>query len=369
MVRDLLYEKAEEITMIKKNHTVLALCATSFLIITACAPATGVAKPTAPAEKRDTETTADKKASNFEQWLAALKKEALDRGIRREVLQEALEGVQPTPAVIKPRHRQAEFSLSKAEYVQRLASERRFRDGMKKMAQHRALLRKVSGVYGVPEGYLLALWAIESDFGQGGGRHPVIEALVTQAWQSQRQEFFRKQLLAALTILDKEEMRSDELRGSWAGAMGQFQFIPTTYLDYAVDFNHDGHRNIWTDVEDALASAASYLARAGWRKNLGWGWRTEIPGDFDLSLAGLDRKKRLRDWRRLGLPQESGAGNLKTSLILPDGPEGQAFLVTDNLRVLMRWNRSLAFALAVGHLADRFEDALRTAAAQNSVAE
>lgn len=346
--------------MVKTGHTTILLFAILFLIISACAQTASIAKTPGPAEKTGTETSPHEEASDFQHWLAQLKKEALVQGIRQAVLQEALDGIQPTPVVIKPRQQQAEFSLTKSEYVQRLASERRFRDGLQQMTQHRTLLRKVSKAYGVPASYLLALWAIESDFGHGGRRYPVIDALVTQAWQSQRKPFFRKQLLTALAILDQEGMRSSELRGSWAGAMGHFQFIPTTYRDYAVDFNHDGHRNIWTDEEDALASAASFLARCGWNKNISWGWLIEIPQGFDRSLTGLNIKKSLNDWRRQGLPAVSGPDDLKASVVLPDGPEGQAFLVTDNIRVLMRWNRSLAFALAIGHLADRFEQAMHT---------
>ncbi|ABA89676.1 membrane-bound lytic murein transglycosylase B [Syntrophotalea carbinolica DSM 2380] len=358
-----------ESVVIHIQRSVVLLPATLLLLITACAPTPRIVetipepKSAAPADPDNRQNSAEQSSADFQTWLAELKTEALQQGIRPEVVQEALEGQQPAPAVLKPRHKQAEFVLSKSEYVRRLASETRFREGLRQMAQHRVLLRKVAETYGVPESYLLALWAIESDFGKGGSRHSVIGALVTQAWQSQRRNFFRKQLLAALTILDQEHMPSSALRGSWAGAMGHFQFIPTTYRDYAVDFDGDGHRNIWTDVGDALASAASYLVRAGWKKDRGWGWQVSVPQGFDVSLADLKNKKSLGDWRKLGLPAVSGADDLTASLILPDGPGGQAYLVTDNFRALMRWNRSVAFGLAVGHLADRFEKTSRTAAA------
>ncbi|MDD4456413.1 MAG: lytic murein transglycosylase [Syntrophotalea acetylenica] len=292
-------------------------------------------------------------------WLEDLGEEALAQGIREEVLHDALADLQPAPELLMPRHKQAEFALSKQEYVQRLASEQRFQAGLQRKDELRDLLQKIEWRYGVPEAYLLALWAIESDFGKGANRHPVIRALATQAWRSQRPAFFRKQLLAALQILDQERMPSEQLRGSWAGAMGHFQFIPTTYLDYAVDFNDDGKRDIWTDVEDALASAASYLARAGWQRQTAWGWRIDLPAAFDRTLADPGVKKSLADWRALGLPAVAGSDEVQAALLLPDGPQGPAFLVTDNLRVLMRWNRSVAFALAVGHLADRFEKADR----------
>lgn len=342
-----------------KLHDSAALTASAFLLLmTACAPTPRkVEQPLPPIV--EIEQTAEQQ--KFKIWLEELRQEAMAQGIRGEVLQDALDGLQPIPAVVTPRHKQAEFSLTKVEYVRRLASEHRFRAGLQKLAQHRELLEKISATYGVQTEYLIALWAIESDFGKGGGRYAVVDALATQAYQGQRQAFFRKQLLTALTILDEEQMRSEDLRGSWAGAMGHFQFIPTTYRDYAVDFNGDGHRNIWTDEEDALASAASYLARAGWAKDQDWGWQVALPENFDLTLADSDIKKSLRDWRELGLSVSGGADDLIASLILPDGPGGQAFLITGNFRTLMRWNRSSAFALAVGTLADRFKQAAEAA--------
>lgn len=338
-----------------KLHYSTALAASAFLLLmTACAPTPRKVEQALPPIVEKEQTT---EQQNFENWLEELRQEALAQGIRPEVLQEALTGLQPIPAVVTPRHKQAEFSMTKFEYVRRLASDHRLKEGLRKISQHRELLQKVSAAYGVQSEYLVALWAIESDFGKGGGRHAVVGALATQAYQGERQAFFRKQLLAALTILDEEQMRSEDLRGSWAGAMGQFQFIPTTYRDYAVDFNGDGHRNIWTDVEDALASAASYLARAGWTKDQGWGWQVALPEGFDRSLADLKIKKSLQDWRRAGLSVPGGADKLVASLILPDGPDGQAFLVTGNFRALMRWNHSVSFALAVGTLADRLKHA------------
>jgi membrane-bound lytic murein transglycosylase B len=349
--------------MIKFCYPVTLPAMALLLLLTACAPVPQVAEQVLPNIDQTGQITEPEPPSEFQIWLKELRQDALAQGVRPEVLQEALDGLQPTPAVVTPRHKQAEFSLTKAEYVRRLASEHRFQEGLRQMTQHRLLLQQIAQSYGVQSEYLVALWAIESDFGKGINRFGVIEALATQAYQGQRQAFFRKQLLAALAILDQEQMRSQDLRGSWAGAMGHFQFIPTTYRDYAVDFNGDGHRNIWTDVEDALASAASYLARAGWQKDQAWGWQVERPEHFDLSLADPDIRKSLGDWRKSGLAVPSGSDDLMASLILPDGPEGLAFLVTGNFRTIMRWNRSVAFALAVGHLADRFKQQLEQTAA------
>lgn len=333
------------------RHTHIFVSIALLLSIVACSP--GLAQAAETVASGD--ATSHDENRGFQKWLEELAAEAVARGVRAEVVREALEGLQPEPTVITPRHKQAEFALPKREYVRQLASEHRFREGLKKLAQHRNLLQRIADTYGVAPHYLVALWAIESDFGQGGSRFPVIRALVTQAYQGERQAFFRKQLLAALAILDREGMRSEQLRGSWAGAMGHFQFIPTTYLDYAVDFNGDGRRNIWTDIEDALASAASFMARAGWEEKRGWGRQIEIPAGFDLSLAGLDSGRNPDAWRKAGLAVTDEPEDRALTLLLPDGPEGKAYLVTGNFRVLMRWNRAVAFALAVGHLADRLE--------------
>lgn len=344
--------------MITLNYSATLSASALLLLMTACAPTPRKVEQTLPPILEEVQTTEQQK---FEIWLEELRQEAVAQGIRPEVLHEALDGLQPIPAVVTPRNKQAEFSLTKVEYVRRLASEHRFQEGLRQIAKHQELLQKVSETYGVQTEYLVALWAIESDFGKGGGRHAVVAALATQAYQGDRQAFFRKQLLTALTILDEEQMRSADLRGSWAGAMGHFQFIPTTYRDYAVDFNGDGHRNIWTDVEDALASAASYLSNAGWAKDQDWGWQVALPENFDLTLADSNIKKSVQEWRREGVAVPLQADDLLASLILPDGPDGQAFLVTGNFRTLMRWNRSSAFALAVGTLADRFKQATEAA--------
>ncbi len=316
-------------------------------------PPASAAKPTAevpPAAKVPDKPSSD---PGFDPWLEELAREARGMGISEATLAEALTGLQPIPRVVKRAANQAEEVFSAGRYVERMVSESRVANGRRKLQELGNLFEQVSSSYGVQPQYLAALWAIESDFGRGGADFPLIAALATQAWQGRRQAFFRRELLDALWLLDQEQIPSVDLRGSWAGATGQFQFIPSTYRHYAVDFNGDGRRNIWTDPADALASAANLLARSRWRPGQDWGRRVKLPQGFDVSLAGLKIKKNLAEWRGLGIAGAEGPDQQRASLLLPDGPEGPAFLVFDNFRVLMRWNRSSAFALAIGHLADR----------------
>ncbi len=301
---------------------------------------------------------------NFDLWLRKLSVEARNRGISEATLQEALTGLTPIPQVVTRAESQAEDVFSASRYIARMVSDFRVREGVRHIRENKELLERVTEEYGVQPQYLVALWAIESDFGRGTARFPLIGALATQAYQGRRQDFFRRELMAALTILDEESMKSEQLRGSWAGATGLFQFMPTSYLHYAVDFNDDGHRNIWSDPEDALGSAGHYLAEARWQAGQEWGHAVTLPADFDPALAGLKNRKTLRDWRKAGIKEAKGPDDRKAALLLPDGPQGPAFLVFDNFQVLMRWNRSSSFALAVGHLADRIKAELSTADAK-----
>jgi membrane-bound lytic murein transglycosylase B len=291
--------------------------------------------------------------AGFAPWLAELTAEALSKGISEATLEDALTDLAPIHRAVKAAETQAENVFTTSQYLARMISEFRIREGARQISEKKALFERVASTYGVQPAYLAALWAIESDFGRGKPRFPLIGALATQAWQGRRQKFFRRELLAALTILDQEQMKSADLRGSWAGASGLFQFMPTSYLHYAVDFNEDGKRNIWTDPEDALASAANFLVKARWQPGQEWGLSISLPDKFDPALAGLKNPKPLQEWRSLGIAEAKGPDEQQASLLLPDGPEGPAFLVFDNFRVLMRWNRSTSFALTIGQLADR----------------
>jgi len=209
----------------------------------------------------------------------------------------------------------------------------------------------------VQPGYLVAFWGLESNFGRHTGGFSVIGALATLAYDARRGAFFRAQLLDALRILDQGHIGVAEMAGSWAGAMGQLQFIPSTFVNYAVDFDGDGRRNIWTDLPDVFASAANYLSSIGWRGDEKWGREVRLPADFDWELASLKLRKPLEEWRRLGIRRADGGAlpiaDISGAIVAPGGHKGPAFLVYGNFNKILNWNRSLLYAIAVGHLADR----------------
>lgn len=293
---------------------------------------------------------------DFATWLDEVRREASARGVSASTLDAALTGVAPIPRVIELDRRQPEATLSVERYLAHVVTPARIQRGRAHLHEHRTLLDEIGGRYGVPPALVVALWGIETNYGRVTGDFPVVGALATLAHDGRRRALFREELFAALRILDEGHIGPEEMRGSWAGAMGQSQFMPTSFLGYAVDADGDGRRDIWTSVPDVFASIANYLARAGWRAAEPWGQRVRLPTGFDGALAGVGVEKPVGEWRRLGLRRADGRelqrAELPASLVLPRGPSRLAFLVHENARVLMRWNRSLAFVLAVGHLAD-----------------
>ena len=228
--------------------------------------------------------------------------------------------------------------------------------GKRLLRKHRALLTEIGDAYGVQPRFIVALWGIESDFGRVTGGFPVLDSLATLAFDGRRGEFFRGQLIEALRIVDDGHIQPDKMLGSWAGAMGQSQFMPSSFQQFAVDHDGDGRRDIWGTLPDVFASAANYLARAGWKHDHTWGRQVRLPEGFDHDLAGLGVKKPLNEWQALGVRRSNGddlpTRPLPASLILPGGPGGPAFLTYPNYRVLLKWNRSHYFATTVGQFAD-----------------
>jgi len=293
----------------------------------------------------------------FAAWLADLKAEATRLGIRRTTLDAALKGVAPISRVIELDRRQPEFSLTLGSYFSRAITEKRIAKGREMLKTHRKLLDRVFKKYGVQPRFLVAFWGLESNFGQYTGVFPVVGALVTLSHDRRRAKFFRQQLLAVLQLIDKGHFPAS-VKGSWAGAMGNHQFIPTTYRDFAVDFDGDGKRNLWNSLPDIFASAANYLSRSGWQKDRTWGREVHIPKGFDFASAGLDTRKPLKEWGKLGVRRHDGSrlpnvAIADASILLPAGYRGPAFLAYKNYRTIMVWNRSHLYALAVGHLSDR----------------
>ena len=295
--------------------------------------------------------------SGFEAWLEGVRMEALDRGLKEATIDSALSDISPIERVIELDRRQPEFKLTLDEYLARVVSKARVEKGRARLAEHRGLLRKVSAKYNVQPRFIVALWGIETDFGRHLGGFPVIQALASLAYDGRRSAYFRKELFNALAIVDQGHIAAKAMMGSWAGAMGQNQFMPSSFLRYAVDYDGDGRRDIWGTHADIFASSANYLSRVGWRGDQTWGRRVRLPRNFDRALAGLKTRKGLNDWQALGVRRPDGRDlpgrNLRSSILLPGGVNGPPYVVYDNFRAILRWNRSNLFATAVGTLADR----------------
>ena len=292
----------------------------------------------------------------FDVWLEELREDALKEGIGAETLSATLTGLAPIERVIELDRRQPEGRFTFQQYNQRVLSPSRIERGRELYREHRVLLDRVAADYGVQPRFIVALWGIESSYGSYYGDYPVIGALATLAYDGRRASFFRGELLNALRIVDQGDIAIENMTGSWAGAMGQSQFMPSSYHAYAIDYDGDGQRDIWASLPDVFASIANYLARAGWNDDHTWGRKVRLPTGLSGELIGLDASRTLPEWQRLGVRRIDGtalpAVPLKASLLSTDDGQGPAYLVYDNFRVLMAWNRSTYFALTVGELAE-----------------
>jgi membrane-bound lytic murein transglycosylase B len=292
----------------------------------------------------------------FSVWLEGVRQEALAEGISPETLDKALDGLEPIERVIELDRRQIEGRISYREYRERVLSKERIERGRQLMIEHRELLERVAADYGVQPRFIVALWGIETSYGAWTGNTPVIGALATLAHEGRRADFFRRELLQALHILDDGNVAVEDMNGSWAGAMGQSQFMPSSYARNAIDYDGDGRRDIWGSLPDVFASIANYLANAGWDDRRTWGREVGLPPVLDAGLAGLEVRRPLPAWRDLGVRRADGGAlplvALDASLLRTDDGQGPAYLVYQNFRVLMAWNRSTYFGLTVGQLAD-----------------
>ncbi|MSR84399.1 MAG: lytic murein transglycosylase [Candidatus Latescibacteria bacterium] len=296
--------------------------------------------------------------TDFPTWLAAFRREAQDQGLSVQLLDLALSDLKPSAAILALEENQPERTITLATYLRRVVPAGRVKTARLRLAKNRPLLEKIGGQYGVQPQFIVALWAIESDFGRNMGKTPIIGALTTLAHGAKRphrRELFRTELLAALRILELEHLPPGNLVGSWAGALGQCQFMPTNFLSLAVDFDQDQRRDIWHSQADVFASIAHFLSAKGWAQDQTWGREVKLPAKFDQQLIGLEVEKTLADWQALGVRRADGgdlpARELNASLVRPD--QGRTFLVYGNFRVLREWNRSNYFGLAVSQLADR----------------
>ena len=296
----------------------------------------------------------DKKA--FASWLDSFKSQASASGISNDTVA-SLDTVSLLSRVIELDRHQPETRLTLAQYLARVVPDSRVERGRRLYEEHRDMLAEIEEEYGVPPRFLVALWGIETDYGRNTGGFRVLDALATLAFDGRRSSFFRQELLNALRIIDDGHITADGMKGSWAGALGQCQFMPSSFLSYAVDYTGDGKRDIWSSLPDVFASSANYLVQHGWQTGQTWGRRVRLPADFDSSLIGLEIEKHLDEWQELGVRRACGSdlptASFKGSLVQPGGAGGPTFLVYENYRTVLRWNRSLYFATAVGLLADR----------------
>ncbi|WLG96530.1 lytic murein transglycosylase [Pseudomonas sp. FP198] len=299
----------------------------------------------------------------FAEWQAGFRKEALAAGIRADLFDRAFIGVSPDMSVIKADRSQPEFSRPVWEYLDGALSPLRVRKGQTLLQQHADILQSIEQRYGVDRQALVAVWGMESNFGQFQGTKSVINSLATLAYEGRRPGFAHAQLIAALQILQQGDITPEKMLGSWAGAMGQTQFIPTTYNTHAVDFDGDGRRDIWGSATDALASTAHYLQSSGWQRGQPWGFEVSLGEGFDYTLADGTIRKPVSEWERLGVSEYGGLPiapddkQLSASLLLPAGHRGPAFLIFDNFRAILKYNNSSSYALAVGLLSQRFAGA------------
>ena len=296
-------------------------------------------------------------ADPFADWLVVLRKQATAEGISKPTLDAAFANLKPIQEVLDLNKNQPEFTLTFAQYLAKVVTDERVARGRELLAEYGPTLDKVAGEFGVQPRFIVALWAVESDYGRYTGGYSVIAALATLAYGSDRKDFFRKELLEALRIVDQKNISVALMTGSWAGAMGQCQFMPSSFRRYAVDFDGDGRRDIWMSQPDVFASIANYLANFHWRHDQTWGRQVRLPAKLDARLIDLKSEKALREWQRLGLRNPDGSDlpalDMVASLVAPDGPSGPAYLVYSNYKIVMRWNHSTYFATSVGLLADR----------------
>lgn len=336
------------------------------LLATGCAAAPSSNAPAqAPAESAAQSATPDSAAAepvreSFEDWLVGFRGEARDRGIAAQTLTTALDGAEFLPRVIELDRSQPEFTRQIWDYLDTAVSDTRVETGRVRLAEHRDAIDAAADRYGIRPEILVAIWGLESNYGSNFGDTRTVDALATLAYDGRRRDFARKQLFAALEILDSGDISADRMRGSWAGAMGHTQFIPTSFQAYAVDGDGDGRRDIWGSIPDVMASTAHYLDEAGWDTGDPWGLEVRLPESFDYASADGRTRQSASDWAADGVRPASG-GSLPqlddAAIITPAGARGPAFLVGPNFRSILRYNNATSYALAVGRLADRIAGA------------
>ncbi len=302
----------------------------------------------------DTKPTSD--LLSFNEFLTDIRTQAQNKGISENTLDLAFKNLVPNPKVIKFDRTQAEFSQNFWKYLSKRVSEYRLEKGLKKLKQNHTILQNNYKKYGVPPHIIVAFWGLETNYGSNTGGLNLIRSLATLSFDERRSEFFTEQLLSLLKLIDDGKIPIGA-KGSWAGAMGNVQFMPTNVASYGIDADNDGKIGLWDNEQDIFASAANFLQKIGWHRGERWGREVVIPKNFDYQLSNLSIKKTVNEWSNLGVlnAQKNPLphSNIKASLVLPMGYNGPAFLVYRNFHAILRWNRSILYALSVGHLSDR----------------
>lgn len=330
-------------TSVKRNWLAAGVVAASLLL----SPAAGEAK-------------------DFASWLQKLRTDALAEGVSAPTVQAMLpDTLQPIPRIIELDRKQPEKTRTLDQYLASVVSMDRRNNGRTHYLKNQQMLNKIGRKYGVDPAVIVALWGVETSYGKITGGYKVVDALATLAYDGRRSDFFRSELMKALHIADEHDVAPDDFRGSWAGAMGQCQFMPSSFLRFAVDENGDGRRDIWDTQMDVFGSAANYLSQSGWKAGQMWGHEVTIPKALSRKLIGLEQSHSLQFWRQhdirgMGGQQVADDATLQASLIQPDGAGGRVFLVYDNYKVILQWNRSTYFATAVGLLSDHIRTGTST---------
>ena len=300
----------------------------------------------------------------FDVWILQIKQLAKEKGISDETLSTAFNGIERNERVIELDRKQPEFTLTLEEYLSNTVTSGRMNKGKKHYEEYNDLLLKISNEFSVQPRFILALWGIETSFGKFTGSFNVIRSLSTLSHDLRRRDFFTDELINALTIIDQGHIEASEMMGSWAGAMGQNQFMPSSFLSYATDFNNDSQKDIWNTQSDVFASTANYLSSSGWNSNETWGREVKTIKKIDseiitTSAKSIEISKKIPEWSNLGVVNLDGSKlpdvNIDAYLVYPEGEDGRKFLVYENFKTIMKWNRSLFFGISVGKLSDMIE--------------
>jgi membrane-bound lytic murein transglycosylase B len=300
-------------------------------------------------------------AVDFDACLVSLQQKARAEGIEERIVEQVIPALEQQRRVLELDKKQPEFVKTFAQYLNARVTPARVERGRELYAQHREFLDQLTLRYGVPGQYLVSFWGLETNYGSYLGGKPTLDSLATLACDERRSEFFSNEFISALQLMQRESLSREQMQGSWAGAVGHTQFMPSSYLRYAVDGDGDGHINLWKSERDALASGANFLQQLGWETGLRWGREVRLSKDFPYQRIGAEAKLSLAEWSKLGARRADGEVlprvDIQGAILVPAGQDGPAFLVYDNFSVIMKWNRSESYALSVGYLADRISGA------------